>query len=169
MASTLYDDGAGPADVRITIEGGLGNHLKNDSHPTVEDLMSCAVINKGGQFRYCSDSVLPDGSRLLLIERTAGDILSREASLLRPDQARVTVSAINTAEVAEHVKVQVVRDGLPLSLDQLKAAAMSAGLQEWITPEQAKEAEQAIRPFHDDAPGQTPLYASATPKPGSTG
>ncbi|MFH8383297.1 hypothetical protein ACH4E7_20505 [Kitasatospora sp. NPDC018058] len=169
MAGMLYDDGAGPADVRIMIEGGLGNLLKNHSHPSVEDLMSCAVINRGDQFRYCSDSVLPDGSRLLLTERTVGDVLSREASLLRPDQARVTVNVINTAEVAEHAKVQVVRDGLPLSLDQLKAAAMSAGLQEWITPEQAKEAEQTIRPFRDDTPGRTPLHSSATPEPGSTG
>ncbi|MFD5466833.1 hypothetical protein ACFWIQ_29005 [Kitasatospora sp. NPDC127059] len=173
MATTLYDDGAGPADVRIMIEGGLGDHLRTGGHPDQDDLLSCAVVNRGGQFRYCSDSVLPDGGRLLLTERTVGGVLSREASLLRPDQARVTVSAINTAPVAGYAKVQVVRDGLPLSLDQLKAAAMSPELKEWITPEEAEQAERTIRPFHDDSPGNTPSAtttpsAPATPPPGST-
>ncbi|KJS61403.1 hypothetical protein [Streptomyces rubellomurinus] len=169
MANMLYDDGAGPADVRIMIEGGLGDRIKRDSHPNEEDLMSCSVINRGGQFRYCSDSVLPDGSHLLLMERVTGDILSRSVSLLRADQARISVSATNAAEVADHAKVQVVREGLPLTLDQLKAAAMSPDLPEWITPEQAKDAEHTIRPFRDDTPGRTGPSTSATPKPGATG
>ncbi|MGA5823596.1 hypothetical protein ACPC54_37735 [Kitasatospora sp. NPDC094028] len=169
MAHMLYDDGSGPADVRIMIEEGFGTHLRTDSHPNLDDMMSCAVINRGGQFRYCSDTALPDGGRLLLTEHATGDILLREASLLRPDQARVTVGAANTAEVADHAKVQVVREGLPLSLDQLKAAAESTDLRLWITPEQAKEAERTIRPFRDDTPGQTGPHPPATPKPGATG
>ncbi|MFJ9845535.1 hypothetical protein ACIRYZ_34855 [Kitasatospora sp. NPDC101155] len=169
LADMLYDDGSGPASVRLRVEGNLGAHLRADSNPSYDDLFSCAKLNKGGQYRYCSDSVLPDGTRLLLIERATGDVLEREVTLLRPDLARVSVVAANTAEVAGQAKVQVVREGLPLSLDQLKAAAMATSLQEWITPEEARQAEQTIRPFHDNSPERDLPSGSATPKPGSAG
>ncbi|MFI9364568.1 hypothetical protein ACIG5E_26480 [Kitasatospora sp. NPDC053057] len=169
VADLLYDDGSGPANVRLWFQGGFGANLKPDSHPSADDLFSCAKKNARGQFRSCSDSVLPDGTRLVLTEWTTRDALEREVDLLRPDQARVTVNTINTAEVAGQAKVQVVRDGLPLSLDQLKAAAMSADLQEWITPAQAQQAGQAIRPFHDGSPEHNQPTGAATTKPGSTG
>ncbi|MFH9348107.1 hypothetical protein [Kitasatospora sp. NPDC017646] len=170
-ANLLYDDGSGPANVRLSLEGGFGTHHRSDSHPSAADLFSCAWMNGsgGGHYRYCSDSVLPDGTRLLLTEKATGDVLSREVDVLRPDQARVTLNSINTAEVAGQAEVQVVRDGLPLSLDQLKTAALSADLQEWITPETAQRAERTIRPFHDGSPEHNRPSGSATPGPGSTG
>ncbi|MEU6972531.1 hypothetical protein AB0A71_33400 [Kitasatospora aureofaciens] len=168
-ADLLYDDGSGPANVRLWFQGGFGANLKPDSRPSADDLFSCAKKNARDQFSYCSDSVLPDGTRLVLSEWTVRDALEREVDLVRPDQARVTVNTINTAEVAGQAKVQVVRDGLPLSLDQLKTAALSTDLQEWITPEQAQQAEQTIRPFHDGSPEHNQPTGAATPKPGSAG
>ncbi|WP_030597877.1 hypothetical protein [Kitasatospora aureofaciens] len=172
-ASLLYDDGSGPANVRLSLQGGLGTRFRSGSgsHPDTSDLFSCAWMNGsgGGHFRSCSDSVLPDGTRLLLTEKVLGDALEREVDVLRPDQSSVSLISINTAEVAGQAKVKVVRDGLPLTLDQLKAAALSADLQEWITPEQAQQAEQTIRPFHDGSPEHNQPTGAATPKPGSTG
>jgi hypothetical protein len=168
LAGMHYDDGSGPATVQLWIEGNLGAHLRADSNPGYDDYFNCDVPTKRGQFRYCSSSVLPDGSRLILLERATGDDLSREALLLRPDQAMVTVEARNTAEVAGQKEFQRVRDGLPLSLDQLKAAAMATSLQEWITPAEAQQAEQVIRPFHDDTAEHFLPSGTATPKPGAT-
>ncbi|MGW2376250.1 hypothetical protein [Kitasatospora sp. NPDC001683] len=169
VADLLYDDGSGPANVRLWFEGGFGARLGPDSHPSADDVFSCAKVNAHGLFSSCSDSVLPDGTRLTLTERTSHGALEREVDLLRPDQARVTVSTSNAAQVAGSDQAQVVRDGLPLSLDQLKAAALSAGLQEWITPAQAQRAEQTIRPFHNGMPGRTQPSGTATSRPGSAG
>ncbi|MBV6701368.1 hypothetical protein [Kitasatospora aureofaciens] len=176
-ARLLYDDGTGPADVSVQVDGGIGALYRPGSYPPgpgkdpfvlgYDDHFSCDKVNVNGQYRYCSGSVLPDGSHLLLTERAIGDVLTRNVTLLRPDNTKVTVSAYNTAEVAGQAKANTIRDGLPLTLDQLKSAAMAAGFQEWITPEEATRAEQAIRPFHDDTPGRNmPSGAgSTTPVP----
>ncbi|MFF2080766.1 hypothetical protein ACFVXG_39110 [Kitasatospora sp. NPDC058162] len=170
VADLLYDDGSGPANVRLWFEGGFGDHRAPDSHPSLDELFSCARVNADGRLRYCSDSVLPDGTRVLRTERATGDALQREVDVLRPDRARVTLDATNKAEVAGQAKVQTVRDGLPLSLDQLQAAATGADLREWTTPEEAQRAEQTIRPFHDGSPElNQPTGTPATPKPDSTG
>ncbi|MET8623033.1 hypothetical protein ABZW30_04620 [Kitasatospora sp. NPDC004669] len=178
-AGMLYDDGAGPANVRLQVEGNLGAHYRPGSSSDgvngrsgflgYDDHFNCDVLNRSGQFRYCSGSVLPDGSHLLVIERQSGEILSREVDLLRPDKTMVTVDARNTASADGQPENQVViRKGLPLSLDQLKAAAMSTGLQEWITPEEAQQAEQTVRPFHDTVLEHRPS-GTASPRPGSAG
>ncbi len=113
--------------------------------------------------------MLPDGSHLKLTESVLGDVVSRTANLLRPDNTRVTVSAVNSSEVAESAKARTIRDGLPLSLDQLKTAAMASGFHEWITPEEAKRAEDAVRPFHDDTPEKNMPSGTAGATPGAKG
>ncbi|MFF2143891.1 hypothetical protein [Kitasatospora sp. NPDC058190] len=182
-ARLTYDDGTGPAEVGIVVEGGIGAQFRPGSHPVgpgsdphiigYDDYFSCDKLNATGQLRSCSGSVLPDGSHLVLTERAVGATVSRNASLLRPDNTKVTVTASNTRLITYQGGPVVLRDGLPLTLDQLKAAVMATGYQEWITPEEAKQAEQTIRPFHDDTPERnmpSPL-PTATPvtKPADQG
>ncbi|MFJ8624069.1 hypothetical protein ACIRD3_14625 [Kitasatospora sp. NPDC093550] len=161
--SLLYDDGTGPAQVLVEVDGGIGALYRPGSYPPgpgrdpfvigYDDDYGCATTT-GPNIRACSAAVLPDGSHLKLTESAVGDTLTRTANLLRPDHTRVTVTALNTAEVAGAAKGGTIRDGLPLTLDQLKAAAMATGFHEWITPEEAQRAEEAVRPFHDDSPGR---------------
>ncbi|MFJ9697413.1 hypothetical protein [Kitasatospora sp. NPDC101183] len=157
----LYDDGAGPALVQVVLQANPGTL---PGAPGPEERHGCATVNKDGRYRYCWDGTLPDGSRLLLLERAEGESLQREARVLRPDRTEVSVTASNLAEVDGHAKPQVVREGLPLGLDQLKAAALSPDLRAFIGVDEAERAGRTIRPFHDDSPHSGPTSPPATPR-----
>ncbi|MER7708868.1 hypothetical protein ABTX81_39075 [Kitasatospora sp. NPDC097605] len=154
----LYDDGNGPAAVTVAVSGGIGDHdpsgapvAGSPATAFFDGLYSCSrPVNQ--QAQYCSDAVLPDGSRLLLTEVTEHGRLFRTAHLLRADNTEVRVNVNNRTQT---------RDGLPLTLDQIKAIAMAPGFQEWITPDAAQQAEQAVQPFEVE-PG---LFPTGEPTP----
>lgn len=162
IASMLYDDGSGPALVELDFKNDLGDYIGTPGGATYEERYGCAILNRSNQFRYCANSTLPDGSRLLLTERAEGGSVRREATVLRPDHTGVSVSASNLAEVEGQAKVQVVREGLPLSLEQVKAAALSPELRSYITVDEAVQAGTTVKPFHDTSPRHSPS-APATP------
>ncbi|MER5354266.1 hypothetical protein ABT093_28535 [Kitasatospora sp. NPDC002551] len=176
--TVLYDDGNGPATVSVTMVGASGSltflataqpgsnqaplTLLTTAQPgSDQDLVTafydkhytCARANATNQYQYCSDSALPDGSRLLITELAQGERLFRTVDLLRPDGTQVRVNVNNTATVAGAATPEQIRSGLPLTLDQIKAIAMDTRFQEWITPEAAQQAEQAVQPYSNEDPG----------------
>ncbi|WP_380285151.1 hypothetical protein [Kitasatospora purpeofusca] len=168
-----YDDGNGPATVTVAVNGGVGDSDDGESssraqaRSNFDHEYSCAIPSD--QYQHCSDTVLPDGSLLFVTEQAEGDRLARTAELLRPDFTQVRIRVTNTVKRTDAPGYTQTRSGLPLSLDQVKAIAMSTGFQEWITPEAAQQAEQAVQPFHEE-PLSTPQVTStripATPPTG---
>ncbi|RKT17927.1 hypothetical protein BX285_2334 [Streptomyces sp. 1114.5] len=162
-ATLLYDDGTGPVEVGVEVDGGIGALYRPGSYPPgpgqdpyvigYDDEYDCTKT-VAPNIRSCSATVLPDGGHLKLTESVLDRVTTRTVNLLRPDNTRVIVTATNSVPVADSRKPQPLREGLPLSLDQLQTAAMAAGFHEWITPEEAERAEEAVRPFHDDTPGK---------------
>ncbi|MFI6847378.1 hypothetical protein OG535_13710 [Kitasatospora sp. NBC_00085] len=157
-AGTLsYDDGKGPVQVDVKFEGGLGALFRPGSNPPgpgrdpytigYDDRYTCEKVNVSRQYSHCEVGKLPDGSTLMLTERSDDGFRSRTADLLRKDDNRITLTVFSGGVLGDPRE-------LPLSLEQLKAAVTGQGLQEWITPERADQADRTIRPFHDDTPGR---------------
>ncbi|MFE2109669.1 hypothetical protein ACFXAF_27930 [Kitasatospora sp. NPDC059463] len=167
--SLFYDDGNGPAAVTVTVEGGFAAQAAgpavNPADAFYDSTFSCAEVNAAHVYQYCHDTVLPDGSRLLLIEQARGEELSRSAVLLRADDTQVRVNVSNTATVADAAPPARIRDGLPLTVDQVRAIATATGFQEWITPEAAQQAERAVQPFHEESDAAPPAGPTDAPAP----
>ncbi|MFB7476306.1 hypothetical protein [Kitasatospora sp. NPDC056184] len=161
-----YDDGTGPATITVAVNGDIGgDNLLGDStdrargRSHIAYAYTCGMANFVNQLQHCSDAVLADGSLLLVTEQAEGDRLARTVDLLRADHTQVRVRVTNTAKVAGASGYTLTRSGLPLGLDQIKDLAMTAGLQDWITPGTAQQAEQAVQPFQQE-PLATPLYTT---------
>ncbi|MFE6872047.1 hypothetical protein ACFVFS_36585 [Kitasatospora sp. NPDC057692] len=171
-----YDDGTGPATITVAVSGNIGgdnyygdstDQARARSHVAYD--FSCGMANFVNQLQHCSDAVLPDGGLLLVTEQAEGDRLVRTVDLLRADHTQVRVRVTNAAKVAGASGYTLTRSGLPLSLDQLKALAMTAGFQDWITPGTAQQAEQAVQPFQPEplsTPRYTTVYVPADPATG---
>ncbi|MEU6233073.1 hypothetical protein [Kitasatospora sp. NPDC047058] len=168
-----YDDGKGPVKLNVTFEGGLGALFRPGSNPPgpgrdpysigYDDRYTCEKVNASRQYAHCEVGKLPDGSTLLLTESSDDGYRSRTADLLRTDNNRITLTEFSGGVLGKP------RD-LPLGLEQLKAAVTGQGLQEWITPEQADAADQAIRPFRDNTPGKdAPNPTASATRPPATG
>ncbi|MBP0454709.1 hypothetical protein J5Y04_35085 [Kitasatospora sp. RG8] len=152
-----YDDGKGPVQVRVEFEGGLGALFRPGSYPPgpgrdpyiigYDDRYNCEKARAARSNTHCEVGKLPDGSTLMLTESTSDGYRSRTADLLSKDNNRITLTEFSGGVISD------LRE-LPLSLEQLKAAVTVQGLQEWITPERADQADQTIRPFRDSSPGR---------------
>ncbi|MFD0277145.1 hypothetical protein ACFVHB_25000 [Kitasatospora sp. NPDC127111] len=169
-----YDDGKGPVQLDVKFEGGLGVLFRPGSNPPgpnadphyigYDDRYTCEKVNASRRLSHCEVAKLPDGSTLLLTESSNDGFRSRTADLLRADNNRITLTEFSGGVLGEPRE-------LPLGLEQLKAAVTGQGLQEWITPERADQADRAIRPFRDSTPGKDrpDPTASATLAPVSPG
>ncbi|WP_327352689.1 hypothetical protein [Streptomyces sp. NBC_01304] len=125
-------------EAQINVQSAFG---PGSTHEQLVDFYSCKSRVEPGEF--CRATNLDDGSVLLLFERRNGELIERNADLLRIDGTRLTAGAANGADVEDG---PVVGTKPPLTLKQLKSIVTSDKWTLYVDPEVNERAKQ-LEPY----------------------